>query len=458
MKTASNLPSEILEGNVVRRLAELAWPAVVEYLLQTVLQMVTIAMVGRLGAPQIASVGVGQQILQMTRVAFMGLSVATTALIARSYGAGNRERAELIAKQSLLVGVILSIGIGITLSFFVEPMMSLMGAKSEVIEQGAEFLRIQLIFSFFPMVMIVVAGALRGAGDMKSPMIINGFVNGVNLILGYGLIFGEFGLPRMEVTGAAWAVVAAQAIGALILLAVLFIRPKYLKLKWRGNWSPNPEVDRNLLEVGGPSMIEQILMNFGMLLYAVLVIRLGTEAYAVQSILFTVLSISFMPGFAVAVAATTVVGQNVGGRRFDRAEKSGWAAMNMGMIWMTLMGVVFFIFPSQCLGLFTSDPALIALGEPCLRIIALVQPFSAITFALSGSLRGAGDTRFPMFATAGTIWLFRLPFATLLGLILPFGLTGMWVAHALDFVTRSGLYILRFRLGKWKYLRFRGED
>lgn len=440
-----------------RQLTSYAWPALVEYLLHTVLQLITIAMVGRLGGTEIAAVGVAQQIMMIAQVLFMGLSVATTALVARAIGARRFARAEVVAKQSLLVGLVLSVVMGFAGYIFAEPIMSLMGSKPEVIGAGGDFLRIQLAFSFLRMIMVVCAAALRGAGDMKTPMVFNGLAVVVNVVLSYGLIYGELGMPRLEITGAAWASIGAQSVASVLLLIALFSRPQYLKMPMRGGWLPQADVNRSLLDVGGPSVVENIFMNLGMLLYAVLVIRLGTEMYATQSILFSVVQLSMMPGFAFAMAATTLVGQNIGARRLDRAERSGWAATEMSVVWMSVMGAAFFIFPRQIIGLFTGDTHLVDIGEPCLRIIGLAQPFSAVAFTLAGALRGAGDTRFPMFVTAVAIWLVRLPFAALLGLALPFGLTGMWVAHASDFILRSAIYLPRYKRGAWKTIRIRGE-
>lgn len=438
---------------VRRQLTALAWPAVVEYLLQTALSVATIIMVGRLGGVEIAAVGLGQQVAMVAWVAYVGIATGATALVAQYVGGRAFHRAELVAKQSLVAGLVFSVAIGAAGFILAGDVMSVLGATPEVVATGVNYLRILLSFSVFQMAMFVAAGILRGAGDMKTPMVVNGVANGVNIWLGYGLIFGEMGLPRLGVDGAAWATVAAQGLGTLLLLSALCLRPRYLRLSWRGDWLPTAETTRLFLDISGPSVVEQVFMRLGMLAYAVLVVSMGTEVYATQQILFNVLSISFMPGFALGVAATTMVGQNMGARQTQRAERSGWAAAEMGVIWMSLMGVIFFAFARECMAVFTLDPHLIDLGEPCLKIIALVQPAQAIAFALAGALRGAGDTRWPMYATTVTVWLLRLPLAYFFGITLTLNLTGVWIGHALDFTIRGAMLLWRYRSGDWKFLR-----
>lgn len=454
-RVSSITPSAVTDARfgVRRQLTALAWPAVVEYLLQTALSVATIIMVGRLGGVEIAAVGLGQQVAMVAWVAYIGIATGATALVAQNVGATEFHRAEVVAKQSLMAGLGFSVVVGAAGAVLAGDVMSALGATTEVVATGVNYLRILMSFSVFQMAMFVTAGILRGAGDMKTPMVVNGIANGVNICLGYGLIFGEMGFPRLGVDGAAWATIVAQGLGTLLLLMVLFLRPRYLRLSWRGDWLPTLEITKLFLDISGPSVVEQVFMRLGMLAYAILVVSMGTEVYATQQILFNVLSISFMPGFALGVAATTMVGQNMGARQTQRAERSGWAAAEMGVIWMSLMGIVFFAFARECMAVFTSDPHLIELGEPCLKIIALVQPAQAVAFALAGALRGAGDTRWPMYATTVTIWLLRLPLAYLFGITLALNLTGVWIGHALDFTIRSAMLLWRYRSGDWKYMR-----
>ncbi|MGQ9676320.1 MAG: MATE family efflux transporter [Chloroflexota bacterium] len=451
----STVQSRVIDQRygVRRQLMSLAWPAVVEYLLQTALTAVAIVLVGRLGDVEIAAVGIGFQVLMVAWVAYFGLAMGAAALVAQYVGARDARRAEAVAKQSLVAGLIIAIATGAAGFALAGDILAVLGAAPEVIAAGLDFLRILLAFSPLLMVTVVGSGVLRGAGDMKTPMYINTVTTILSIGLACALVFGQFGLPRLEVAGVAWAMVTSQLIGAMLLVMVLFLRPQYIRLSRSGHWLPSREIARRLLAISGPSVLEQVFMRFGMLAYAVLVMSLGTAAYATQQILFTIVNISMMPGFAFATAATTMVGQNVGAGQVRRAQRSGWAATELSALWMSLAGVVFFVFARECLSLLTPDVHLVELGEPCLKIIALAQPPMAAAFALAGALRGAGDARWPMYTTTVTIWLLRLPLGYLFGIALAMGLTGVWLGHAIDFAVRGGLLVWRYARGDWMSIR-----
>lgn len=438
---------------VRRQLMSLAWPAVVEYLLQTALTAVAIVLVGRLGDVEIAAVGIGFQVLMVAWVSYFGLAMGAAALVAQYVGAGDARRAEAVAKQSLVAGLVIAVVTGAAGFVLAGDILAALGAEPEVVTAGLDFLRVLLAFSPLMMVTVVGSGVLRGAGDMKTPMYVNTVSTILSIALAYALVFGQFGLPRLEVAGVGWAMAASQSVGTLLLVMILFLRPRYIRLSRSGQWLPSREIARRLLAISGPSVVEQVLMRFGMLAYAVLVISLGTAAYATQQVLFTIVNISMMPGFAFATAATTMVGQNVGAGQIRRAQRSGWAATELAALWMSLAGVVFFFFARECLSLLTPDNHLIELGEPCLKIIALAQPPTAAAFALAGALRGAGDARWPMYTTTVTIWLLRLPLGYLLGIALAMGLPGVWLGHAIDFTVRGGLLIWRYAAGDWRSIR-----
>jgi putative MATE family efflux protein len=336
---------------------------------------------------------------------------------------------------------------------FAEDLIALMGASGEMAALAVPYFRVLVLSNIFMMVMFIGSGTLRGAGDTRLPMIITLFINVINVEVGYVLIFGKLGTPALGIQGAAIASVTALFVGAVIVMYVLVSGRSRLKLGLRGGWAPDLGLLRRLMNIGGPAALEQIFMRLGMNVYSAMVIGLGTMVYAAQNILFTIVGFSFMPGFAFGVAATTMVGQNLGAKNVERAEESGWEATLLGIIWMSVMGVGFYVLAEPLMGLFTNDPRVIAYGVPCLRLIAWTQPLQAFGMVLAGALRGAGDTRWTMIITTASIWLLRIPLSYFFGIYLGLGLVGVWMGNTFDMGIRGLAVTWRFSTGRWKSIR-----
>lgn len=424
-----------------------------ENVLQTMLGVVNMMMVGRLGPASIASLGVAQQIMFTLQVAYAGLAVGNTALVARAVGARDLDQAQRIAKQSLMMGAVVAALITAFGLAFAGQLIGLMGAGPDMAELAVPYLRIVICGSLFMMIMFIGNGTLRGAGDTRLPMLITGFINLVNLDLGYLLIFGKLGLPALGINGAGLASLTSQAIGSGVVLYVLFSGRSRLKIDWGSGWRLDLGLVKRLLNIGTPAAVEQVFMRLGMTTYSAMVISLGTLVYAAQNIIFTIVSFSFMPGFAFGVAATTMVGQSLGAKNPARADESGWEATRLGVIWMSLMGLGFFVFAEPLMGLFTSDPRVIAHGAPCLRLVAWAQPMQAFSLVLAGGLRGAGDTRWTMIITTGSVWLLRVPLSYLFGIVFGLGLVGVWLGNALDSLLRGLAVTWRYYSGRWQKIR-----
>jgi putative MATE family efflux protein len=435
-----------------RQLFQLAWPSLVENLLQTLLGFVDLVFVGQLGPDAIAGVGLGNQMMFLLQVAFMGLAVGNTALVARAIGARDKPDAERVAKQSLILGVIVSLGVGLIGFLFSDLSISVMGATPEVTRIGGSFLRIVSTFSIVIGIMLIAGGTLRGSGDTRTPMVITAFINVVNVVLDYLLIFGNFGFPQLGPVGSAVATTVARGVGAVLMLYVLFKRGSILKLPLRGGWAFHRGAIGRLLNIGGPAAAEQLVFNLGFLAFSAIAILLGTDDLAAQQIAFNISNFSILPAFAFGVAATTLVGQSLGAQNPQRAQASAWQALKSGMVWMCLMGVGFFLWRGWLVGLYTDDASVKQLGEMCMIFIALGQPLLAIAVVLGSALRGAGDTRTVLVYTFIGIWIVRVGLAYLMGIVLGLGLFGVWLGWMADFITRATLVYLRYRAGQWKYL------
>ena len=434
-------------GGMVNRLA---WPVILENLFQTLLGVVDMLMVSRLGSAAIAGVGTANQVMFVVNATFAAITVGTTVLVARFTGSGQPAEANRVAKQSLLLGVAISATIMLLGSFFAKPVVALLGAEADVAALGGSYLRVVSQMAIFLVTMFIASGALRGAGDTRTPMLVTGFINLVNAGADYVLIFGHLGLPAMGVSGSAWAASIARAVGMVIMLAVLLRGRMKVSIAGREGWGFDLGLIQRILRLGIPSMLEQLLMSGGMLLYSVITIGLGTKVYATQRITFNALSISFMPGFGFAMAATTLTGQNLGAKRADLAERSTWYAVRIAAAWMSSMGLLLVFAGRPIMRLFSQDPEIIALGTVALKVIALSQPLQALAQVLAGGLRGAGDTRFPMVMTFLGIWLVRLPVSYLMGPLLGYGLPGIYVSNVLDSLVRAVVCFLRYRTGRWR--------
>ena len=428
----------------------LAWPVILENLFQTALGTVSMLMVSRLGAPAIAGIGTATQLLWIVQAAFAAITTGVTVLVARFIGAKEPENANAVVKQAVLVGGLLSVVFGLLGFYLSDWFIEAMGAEPDVVEAGAAYLQITMAASFFMISMYTISGALRGAGDSRTPMIVSGGINGVNVVLSWILIFGKLGAPAMGIVGAAWAVTISRAIGTAVLLWFLLGGKGSVSIRGRGGWAPDLKLIWRMLRLGLPTMAEQLLMSGGMLIFAIISISLGTTVYAAQRITFQVTSLTFMPGLGYAMAATAVVGQYLGAKRPDLSERASAHSVRMGVLLMTSIGLISAVLGRSLMGLFTDDPEMIAIGVQAMWVINLAWPGMAVSQVLAGSLRGAGDTRFPMYTTFLGVWVMRLPLSYLFGATLGWGLSGLYLALSADSVARAVASWLRYRSGSWR--------
>jgi putative MATE family efflux protein len=436
-----------------RQLFDLAWPSFVESLLQTSLGFVDLVFVGKLGPDAIAGVGLGNQLMFLLMVVFSGLSVGNTALVARAIGARDKPEAERIAKQSLVLTVLLSLAIAAIGALYADNLIRIIGATEHVTAIGGGFLRVVSTFSVVMGIMVIAGGTLRGSGDTRTPMIITGIINLINIVLDYLLIFGNFGFPNLGPVGSAVATTIARGVGAVLMLYVLFKRGSVLKLPLRGGWGIHRDAIGRILNIGGPGAAEQLVFQLGFLTFSAIAVSLGTDDLAAQQVAFNISNFSILPAMAFGVAAITLVGQSLGAKDPARAEASAIQALKSGLIWMCLMGFGFFLGRGFLVSLYTSDPTVQRLGEMCLIFIAVAQPLQATSVVLANALRGAGDTRATLVMTFIGVWIVRVFCGYLMGIVLGLGLFGVWLGWIADFATRATLIALRFRTGKWKTLR-----
>jgi putative MATE family efflux protein len=439
------VPATALSG----RLYSLAWPAFAENILQTTLQIVSLALVGRLGASTIAAVGLANQIYFVAITVLMGWAVGTTALVARQTGAGQSAQAGAIARQSMLLAGAGGLLLGLLGFLVAHPALVGAGANAEVAATGEPFLRVLYLSTPGAGLMLVGSGALRGAGDTRTPMYATGVANAINIALAYALVLGGLGLPALGAVGAAWAIVVARTVGAAIVVYLVWRRSSVRS----GSRPLDPAVVRRIAAIGGPAASEQLIVQAGFLAFNLIAIRIGTAEFAAMQISFNVAQVSQLAGMAFATAATTLVGQSLGAGRPDLARRAGWLATGTAVVWMTLMGLVFIAFGEPIFRLYGADDQVVALGRDALIVMGIGQAPQGIAFVLSGALRGAGDTRATLVGGIVGTCALRAPLSYLCGVVLGLGFAGIWIAWIADWIARSTLFALRFRSDRWEKIR-----
>jgi len=428
----------------------LAWPVIAEQSLATVTHIVDMMMVGRLGAAAVTAIGLTMQPVFFTMAFASALSVGTTALVSRFIGSEENEKASLVLQQSVIISVVFSSVLALIFYFFIPDILNIMGAKNEVIRLGSGYLRVMTPGFVFMIMAFIVTAALRGAGETRIPMQVNIVINILNVILNYLLIFGKYGFPELGVNGAALATTISRSFGGLVLLWITFSSYTVIKMKTKNFFSLNIDLLKRILRVGIPTAMEESVRRLAQLLFVRIIASLGTTAFAAHQIAINAESISYMPGFGIAVAATTIVGQNLGADNADGAEKGSFEAWKIGSMMMGFMALIFFIFPEQLISLYTDNPEIISRGAVNLRIIAFSQIPMGTHFIFAGSLRGAGDTKAVFYSTALSSWIFRLLLGYILVHPLGLGLTGGWIAMVIDWLVRGSYVFYRFKKGEWK--------
>lgn len=387
-----------------RRVLGLAWPVIGENLLETLLGIVDTWLVGGLSTAAVAGVGTGLQIMFFLLAALSALSVGSSILVAQAIGAVDPRRANQIARQSLVWSVLLSVPLAVVGLALAHPLIGLFGMSPEVTRIGADYFRVTMGTVVVLVALTIGGGVLRGAGDSRTPMVVTAIANVLNVALAFGLIYGRFGLPAMGAVGSAWATFFARAVALALMLFALWKGRNGITITGKWGWRPDWSVAREVLKLGVPASVEQLVMASAFLVLTVLVARLGTDTFAAMRISMSALSLSFLPGFGFGMAATALVGQSIGAQRPQLGAGIAQIATTWAVLWMSTMGAFIFLFAEPIMHLFIQSPHVAQIGAQGLRIVALTQPFWAIGMVQSGALRGTSDTRTPLLISSVGMW------------------------------------------------------
>ena len=439
---------------VYREVWRLAFPVILTNLLMTAVNVVDVFMVGRLGPVEIAAVGMSNTVRMLVMVGILSVTAGAMALAAQAKGAQDPERLSFVAKQTLSLTLFLGAALSVLGYFASEPLLTFLnsGGNPLAVTLGTSYLKLLFLGTVFLVGNFAVSSLMQGAGDTVTPLYLSGGINLFNILFNYLFIFGPGPLPELGVTGAALGTVSARLLGVVAGLAVLYSGKNVIRF-YPGGYRPNLTMFWDILKIGIPSGLQGVVRNSAQLLVIRIVTSTaaGTFGAAALAIGLQIESLAFMPGLAINVAATSLVGQSLGAWQVEQAKARGNAAIVLGVVVMTAIGIPLLLFAPALVKLFdpSAQATVVAAGSSYLRINGLALPILAVAMVVNGALRGAGDTRPGLFGNILGRWLTVVPLAYLLALTLDFGVTGVWWSLAAG-TTVSALYVLRrWRSGEW---------
>jgi putative MATE family efflux protein len=371
----NQLPPSITSKMLYADIVKIAWPSVVELTLTQLASMVDLMMVGGLGAWALTSVGLTVQPKFLLMTIFMAMNVGATAMAARYKGAGDQEKANLILRQALLLTLIISVISSITGYVFAEKLILFMGAAEEkTLHGGTIYLKIQMVGFTFMALTSTITAALRGVGNSRTAMIYNLTSNVVNVFLNYLLIEGHFGFPRLEVAGASLATIIGQLFAFVFALTYIMKGDQYLHLRFMDGFKPDPHSLKQIVTIGAPAMLEQLLMRVGVIIYVKTIAGLGTVAYAVHQVCMNIQALSFMNGQGFAVSATSLTGQSLGKNRPDMAHAYVHRTRRLGMSVSLILAAIFVFWGGKIVSLYNDSPDIISQGARIMMFVGFTQP------------------------------------------------------------------------------------
>jgi putative MATE family efflux protein len=436
-------------GSLNRAILLLAVPMVLEMVLESLFAVVDVFWVGRLGANAVAAVGLTESMLTLVFSVAMGLSLSTTAMVARRIGEKDPEGAAVAGVQAIALGFFVSLAIGIPCFIFAPNLLRLMGASPEIVAMGSGYTRICLGGSFAVLLLFLNNAIFRGAGDAAIAMRLLWVSNIINLILDPCLIFGWGPFPRLGVTGAALATLTGRSIGVLYQFYRLMRgteRIRILSSQVRLSW----DVLMRLIRVSLTGILQFAIAHTSWIGLVRIVSIFGAAALAGYTIAIRIVIFVILPSWGLSNAAATLVGQNLGAGQSDRAEKAVWRTGLYNVIFLGAVGLVFIFFPEPIVRLFTHDPTVVPLGAACLRIVSYGNLGYAYFMVMMQAFNGAGDTITPTIVNFFGFWLFEIPLAYWLALPLHLHSNGVFASIAIAESSMAAVSAILFRQGRWK--------
>jgi putative MATE family efflux protein len=436
-------------GSLNRAIILLAIPMVLEMVLESLFAVVDVFWVGRLGADAVATVGLTESLLSLIFAIGLGLSLSTTAMVARRIGEKDPAGAAVAGVQAIAIGLVTSAIIGIPSLFYAPDLLRLMGASPQVIAVGSSYARIALGGGGAIMLLFLNNAIFRGAGDAAIAMRLLWVSNIINLILDPCLIFGWGPFPKLGVTGAAVATLTGRSIGVLYQFYRLLRGTERIRIL-RRQIHINLQVLMRLLRVSLTGILQFAIAHTSWIGLVRIVSIFGSAALAGYTIAIRILIFIIMPSWGLSNAAATLVGQNLGAKQPERAQISVWRTGFYNMLFLGAIGIFFLFFATPAVRLFTQDPAVVPLASACLRILSYGNIGYAYGMVMLQAFNGAGDTVTPTIVNFFGFWILEIPLAYFLAISMRMEANGVYISIVIAECAIAAAGILLFRRGKWK--------
>jgi putative MATE family efflux protein len=437
------------EAPIGRAVILLSVPMVLEMMMESVFLLVDTFFVGKLGANAVAVVGVTESLMIMVYAVAMGLAIGAAAVVARRIGEKDPDGAAHAAFQAIVFGVLVSVVVGVVGVLFAPDLLRLMGADDEVVALGTGFARVMLGGSGVVLLLFLINAVFRGAGDAAIAMRVLWFANAINIILGPMLIFGVGPFPELGVLGAGIATTFGRGCGVIYQLYCLTRPGSRLRIQRRHVGLDVP-VMKTILNIAGTAMFQNFVNTASWAALVRLMAGFGSAALAGNTIGIRIILFALLPSFGVSNAGATLVGQNLGAGKPERAEEAAWTAGRYNTYCLGVVGVIFLLFAPDLTAVFTDDPEVAAHATHSLRIISAGFLFYGYGMVLTAAFNGAGDTRTPTLINLVCMWLWEIPLAWVLAYPLGFGPTGIFMAVGIAFSTLAFVSGWLFSRGTWK--------
>jgi MATE family multidrug resistance protein len=445
-------PEQQAQPGSLREVSLLAYPAILTQLSGAMMGVVDSAMVGRLGATELAGVGFGGTWIWTIFCFFIGLASGVQTFVAQNHGASKNRDCGVWAWHGLILIMPLTALTAILCHFAMIPLLDIFVTSESMLPVAKSYMSIRTLGVMGMVAAMVFSAFFRGISDTRTPLYITLFANALNAVLDYGLIFGRLGLPEWGVEGAATATVIAEWVFAFVILGVFLrrsLREKYGTGKIAFSWPDQKRLIRTGAPIGGQWTLE--MLSFAVFL--VMVAGMGDIAMAASQAFIALLSLSFMQASGLGIAVATLVGRYIGSSELDFAEKSFRSGMVLSFFISGGVGLVFLLIPDSLLRIFSDDSEVIRMGTSLLVVGALFQFFDAFGIVADGALHGAGDTRVPFLVRFILAWAVFLPLAWLLAFHFEGGLNGAWIGGAIHIFLLAAYLIWRFQSGAWRKIK-----
>ena len=444
--------SNILDGNINRAIILLAIPMTLEMIMESLFAIVDIFFVSKIGVNAIAVVGLTESILTITYSLGWGLAMGTTAMIARRVGEGDNDGASVSAVQSIYLALIISLPIMLAGIFFSDDLLRLMGATNEVISEGSGYTKLTLSFNLIVILLFLINGIFRGAGDAALAMRSLWIANTLNIVLDPMFIFGIGPFPKLDIEGAAVATIIGRSFGIIYQLYHLNKGKGLIKVH-KNNWHFKPKIIFKLIKLSAGVTAQFIISSASWIFLMRIISTFGSTALAGYTIAIRIVIFTLLPAWGFSNAAATMVGQNLGANQPDRAEKAVWRTGQFNMAFMGIVMIVFFFFSDNLASFFTKETEVIYNASTCLSIFSMGYLFYAFGMVLVQAFNGAGDTKTPTIMNLFVFWLLQIPLAYILAIHLGIGAEGAYYSIVISESAFSIVGYFLFKRGRWKTVK-----